>query len=74
MKLFSKVSNTLSDMATGNDSPLTAFSMPEENKDIKWLKSENIGHIEAESTWFRKWFNTCQLFLVLVLTVDLRMD
>lgn len=48
MNFISKVCNILSDMVIGNDFLLIVFLMLEENKDIRWLKLENIGDIEIE--------------------------
>lgn len=56
MNFFSKVCNILSDMVIGNDFSLIVFLMLEENKDIRWLKLENIGDIEIEFIWFYEWF------------------
>lgn len=59
MNFFSKVCNILSDMVIGNDFSLIVFLMLEENKDIRWLKLENIGDIEIEFIWFYEWFKIC---------------
>lgn len=56
MNFISKVCNILSDMVIGNDFSLIVFLMLEENKDIRWLKLENIGDIEIEFIWFYEWF------------------
>lgn len=56
MNFISKVCNILSDMVIGNDFLLIVFLMLEENKDIRWLKLENIGDIEIEFIWFYEWF------------------
>lgn len=59
VNFFSKVCNILSDMVIGNDFSLIVFLMLEENKDIRWLKLENIGDIEIEFIWFYEWFKIC---------------